>query len=60
MLTSRPVAYPGCHRFDGRVAVVTGGASGIGEACVRRFAAEGGSVLVADLDGGWMVVKGTA
>lgn len=44
------MAYPGCHRFDGRVAVVTGGASGIGAACVRRFAAEGGSVVVADLD----------
>jgi NAD(P)-dependent dehydrogenase (short-subunit alcohol dehydrogenase family) len=44
------VAYPDCHRFDGRVAVVTGGASGIGEACVRRFAAEGASVVVADID----------
>jgi NAD(P)-dependent dehydrogenase (short-subunit alcohol dehydrogenase family) len=47
---SRAVAYLGCHRFDGRVAVVTGGASGIGEACVRRFAAEGATVVVADVD----------
>ncbi|MGD9998496.1 MAG: glucose 1-dehydrogenase [Ilumatobacteraceae bacterium] len=36
-------------RLSGKVAVVTGGASGIGEATVRRFAAEGASVVVADL-----------
>jgi meso-butanediol dehydrogenase/(S,S)-butanediol dehydrogenase/diacetyl reductase len=36
-------------RFDGKVAVVTGGASGIGAAIVRRFIAEGGSVAVGDL-----------
>jgi len=36
-------------RFDGRVAVVTGGASGLGEAMVRLFAAEGGKIVVADL-----------
>lgn len=39
-----------CRRFEGRVAVVTGGASGIGAACVQRFAAEGANVVVADLD----------
>ena len=32
-----------------RVAVVTGGASGIGEAIVRRFVADGGQCVVADL-----------
>jgi NAD(P)-dependent dehydrogenase (short-subunit alcohol dehydrogenase family) len=37
-------------RLDGRVAVVTGGCSGIGLATVRRFAAEGARVVVADLD----------
>ena len=36
-------------RFTGRVAVVTGGASGIGAAICRRLAAEGASVVVADL-----------
>jgi NAD(P)-dependent dehydrogenase (short-subunit alcohol dehydrogenase family) len=36
-------------RLDGRVAVVTGGASGIGEAAVRRFVEEGARVVVADV-----------
>ena len=36
-------------RFEGRVALVTGGASGIGNATVKRLAAEGGAVVVADL-----------
>ena len=36
-------------RFEGRVALVTGGASGIGKATVKRIAAEGGAVVVADL-----------
>ncbi|HEY9334354.1 MAG TPA: SDR family NAD(P)-dependent oxidoreductase, partial [Kribbella sp.] len=33
------------HRLEGRVAVVTGGASGIGLATVRRLAAEGAHVV---------------
>jgi NAD(P)-dependent dehydrogenase (short-subunit alcohol dehydrogenase family) len=37
-------------RFRGKVAVVTGGASGIGAAVCRRFMAEGGSVVIADVD----------
>ena len=37
-------------RFQDRVAVGTGGASGFGEAISRRFAAEGASVVVADRD----------
>ena len=38
-------------RFDGKVLFATGGGSGLAEATARRFAAEGGRVAVADLDG---------
>lgn len=38
------------QRLEGRVAVVTGGGSGIGLATVRRFAGEGAKVVVADVD----------
>lgn len=40
----------GLHRFEGKVAVVTGGASGIGRAMTLRFASEGASVVAADLN----------
>lgn len=37
-------------RLTHRVALVTGAASGIGQAIVRRFVAEGASVVLADID----------
>jgi NAD(P)-dependent dehydrogenase (short-subunit alcohol dehydrogenase family) len=37
-------------RFDGKVAIVTGAASGIGLAAARRFGSEGARVVIADLD----------
>jgi len=42
---------PGMGQLTGKVAAVTGGASGIGEATVRRFVAEGARVAFADWDG---------
>ena len=40
---------PNTNDFEGKVALVTGGASGIGEACCRELATRGASVVVADL-----------
>jgi len=38
------------RRLEDKVAIVTGGASGIGAATVRRFCAEGARVVVGDVD----------
>ncbi len=37
-------------KLDGKVAIITGGSGGIGAAAARLFAAEGGRVMLVDLD----------
>ena len=39
-------------RLQGKLALVTGAASGLGEAITRRFVAEGAHVVIADIDSG--------
>lgn len=43
-----PIIVGDC-RLDGKVAIVTGGASGIGEAAARLFASSGATVVIADV-----------
>jgi NAD(P)-dependent dehydrogenase (short-subunit alcohol dehydrogenase family) len=53
MTESRSASHhePHAGRFAGQVAIVTGGASGIGEATCRRLVAEGAQVVIADVNG---------
>ena len=37
-------------RLDGKVALITGGASGIGRACAELLAQEGADILISDLN----------
>ncbi len=49
---SESMALVPFFRLDGKVALITGGGQGIGEAICRRLAAAGARVAVFDLDGG--------
>ncbi len=51
MSTLSPTSSAGISfGLSDRVCLVTGGAQGIGEACIRRFAREGAQVVIADID----------
>ena len=39
------------NRLEGKLAIVTGGASGLGLASAKRFAEEGARVALLDLEG---------
>ena len=52
--SSTPAMTPnahGCHRLDGKAALITGAGTGIGEAIAHKFAYEGASVLLNGLPG---------
>jgi NAD(P)-dependent dehydrogenase (short-subunit alcohol dehydrogenase family) len=38
-----------CHRYEGRVAIVTGAAQGLGRVIAKRLAEEGAKVMIADI-----------
>ncbi|MBU6206948.1 MAG: SDR family NAD(P)-dependent oxidoreductase, partial [Alphaproteobacteria bacterium] len=46
------------HKFKGKKILVTGGAAGLGRAYALAFSAEGGHIILADInDGGMALVK---
>ncbi|KAH6787008.1 Rossmann-fold superfamily protein [Perilla frutescens var. hirtella] len=46
----KEMAAPSVKRLDGKIAIVTGGARGIGEATARLFVAHGARVVIADVE----------
>ncbi len=50
LAVARGVQTAAMARLDGRVAIVTGGAMGIGGGVARRLAADGASVVIADVE----------
>src|SRR4030095_1517301 len=48
--TAEPIAEETAMRFEGRIALITAGASGIGRATADIIAAEGGTVALVDTD----------
>src|SRR5215469_16044559 len=49
-LTTLPFAQPThCRRYEGRVAIITGAAQGLGLVIARRLAEEGADVVVCDI-----------
>jgi len=50
--TTLPFAQPThCRRYEGRIAVVTGAAQGLGLVVARRLAEEGADIVACDIQG---------